>query len=112
MQKVSSKSIVHRRDRSLPDRLTRLYFLKNGIFQWNTQIKRLNVCQVSITRMPSAEFCVGIKEIYVKELRRVYNLVKKMTYKHIKSQITIKDIFQGDARSYGDRRQFLISYAN
>lgn len=44
--------------------------------------------------------------------RRVCNLVKKMTYKHIKGQITIKDIFQGNARNDGDRRQFMISYAN
>lgn len=44
--------------------------------------------------------------------RRVYNLVKKMTYKHIKSQITIKDIFQGDARNDHNRRWFMISYAN
>lgn len=39
-------------------------------------------------------------------------MAKKITHKHIKSQITIKDIIQGNARNDGDRRQFKISYAN
>ena len=39
-------------------------------------------------------------------------MVKKMTHKHIKSQVTIKDTFQGVARNNHDRREFVISYAN
>lgn len=35
-----------------------------------------------------------------------------MTYKHIKSQKTVKDIIQGKAESDQDRRRFVISYAN
>lgn len=44
--------------------------------------------------------------------KSVYNLVRKMAHKHIKSQITIKDIFQDDVSNDHDRRHLVISYAN
>ena len=39
-------------------------------------------------------------------------MVKKMTHKCIKGQVTIKDTFQGSARNDHNRRQFVISNAN